>query len=194
MLIVALTGSIGMGKSTTSKMFMEAGVPVHDADQAVHDLYKEELVGEIEAAFPGSTDKHGVNRTLLSKHVVGNEIAMKTLEAIVHPAVQAKKDEFLKRAKNENHHFVILDIPLLFETGGDKKVDKIIVVSADFEIQKARVLAREGMSLEKFEAILKRQLPDEEKRKRADFIVKTDEGMDSARQQVDAIIRSLKNI
>lgn len=192
-LFIGLTGSIGMGKSTTSDMFRNLGVSVYDADAAVHDLYAGEAAPLIEARFPGTTNDQGVDRNELSKHVIGNETAMKELEAIVHPLVQKKNLEFRKRAQQNKETFAILDIPLLFETGGDKRVDGIVVVTAPADVQRKRVMSRPGMTEAKFEGILKRQLPDAEKRKRADFIVDTSQGMDVAKAQVKAIVTELNS-
>lgn len=190
-LFLGLTGSIGMGKSTTTAMFKDLGVLVYDADAAVHELYTHDAVSLIEAAFPGTTNENGVDRTKLSKYVVGNEIAMKKLETIVHPLVQEKNRSFREMATSKSVRFAILDIPLLFETGGDKRVDGIIVVTAPEEIQRQRVMARAGMTAEKFAGILQRQTPDAEKRDQADFIVDTSLGMDAARQQVKGIVDSI---
>ncbi len=191
MIKAGLTGSIGMGKSTTAEMFRDAGIPVYDADATVHALYEGEATPLIEEAFPGTTHNGKVDRALLSKHVVGNADAMKKLEMIVHPLVHAKEQEFLKSAQSNGAPIVVLDIPLLFETGGRSRVDIVIVVSANAEEQRRRVLAREGMTEEKFEAILARQVPDREKREKADFIIDTDQGFDHARDQVTKIIAEL---
>ncbi len=193
MIILGLTGSIGMGKSTTADMFRKSGIPVHDADATVHRLYTGEAVIPIEAAFPGATNPQGVDRARLSKMVVGDESAMKRLEAIIHPLVRREKEKFLHNAISRGSKLVVLDIPLLFETGGDKGVDGIVVVTAPAEIQRQRVLEREGMDKEKFEAILARQYPDEKKRTRADFIIDTSLGMESAQKAVDAIVTKVKS-
>ncbi len=191
MIKAGLTGSIGMGKSTTAEMFRDAGIPVYDADATVHALYEGEATPLIEEAFPGTTHNGKVDRALLSKHVVGNADAMKKLETIVHPLVHAKEQEFLRTSQSNGAPIVVLDIPLLFETGGRNRVDIVIVVSANAEEQKRRVLARKGMTEEKFEAILARQVPDREKREKADFIIDTDQGFDHARDQVTKIIAEL---
>ncbi|MEP0943960.1 MAG: dephospho-CoA kinase [Rhizobiaceae bacterium] len=188
-----LTGSIGMGKSTTAQMFRDLEVLVYDSDATVHALYSGEAAPLIEAAFPGSTKDGHVDRVELSKHVVGNEGAMKRLEAIVHPLVRAEELKFRQQAVDDKRPLAILDIPLLFETGGEGRVDKIIVVTAPPEIQRQRVLARDGMTSEKFEAILRRQVPDAEKRQRADYIVDTSKGMDWAQQEVAKIVASVMN-
>ena len=191
MIKAGLTGSIGMGKSTTANMFREAGVPVYDADATVHALYEGEATPLIEKAFPGTTKNDKVDRAILGSKVLGNPEAMKKLEAIVHPLVHEKEQDFLKEAKKAGSNLVILDIPLLFETGGKNRVDVIIVVSASEEEQRRRVLAREGMTEEKFEAILARQVPDAEKRKQADFVIDTGKGMQAANDQVKSIIEAL---
>ncbi len=193
MIVLGLTGSIGMGKSTTAEMFRKSGIPVHDADAAVHRLYAAEAVDPIEAAFPGTTSPKGVDRTRLSRAVVGDEAAMKRLEAIIHPLVRREKEKFLHTASAQGAGLVVLDIPLLFETGGEQSVDGIVVVTAPADIQRHRVLAREGMDVEKFEAILGRQIPDHEKRKRANFIIDTSLGMESAQNAVDAVITEVNS-
>ncbi|TWG88983.1 dephospho-CoA kinase [Mesorhizobium sp. J18] len=191
MIILGLTGSIGMGKSTTAGMFMEEGVPVHDSDATVHRLYSGAAAPLIEQAFPGTTVDGTVDRTKLSNAVLGKPEALKKLEAIIHPLVRAEADRFLAEHRNNGTPLVVLDIPLLFETGGTGRVDKIVVVTASPEVQHKRVLARPGMTEEKFEAILAKQVPDDEKRRRADFIIDTGEGMESARAAVRAIIAEL---
>ena len=194
MLILGLTGSIGMGKSTTSKMFQDEGVPVYDADAAVHALYAAggAAVEPVEAAFPGVVVDGSIDRSKLSAQVVGNPEALAKLEAIVHPLVGAHRIGFFEKAKAEGHQIVVLDIPLLFETGGEKRVDKVVVVSAPADIQRQRVLARPEMTPEKFEAILTRQTPDTEKRARADFVIDTGQGLDRARQQVRDLLTLLR--
>lgn len=174
MIRLGLTGSIGMGKSTVAAMFAEAGVPVFDSDAAVHRLQGTagQVVGAIEAAFPSTTGRGGVNRTALAEAVLGNPAALRRLEAIVHPAVAEERAAFL--TAHVSASLVVFDVPLLFETGGDRAVDKVAVVSAAAEVQRARVLARPGMTVDKLEAILARQLPDAEKRARATFIIPTD--------------------
>lgn len=192
MIILGLTGSIGMGKSTTAQMFREAGIPVHDADACVHELYSGKAASLVEDAFPGTTDERGVNRALLAKHVVGDPGAMRRLEAIIHPLVADARNEFLDSARQSGAWLAVLDIPLLFETGGDQFCDRVVVVSAPAEIQRERVLSRPQMTAEKFEAILARQMPDSQKRSRADFVVDTSSGLEDARIQVEAILRSLR--
>ncbi len=194
MLLVGLTGSIGMGKSETAKMFRDAGLPVYDADAAVHALYDVggaavEPIGE---AFPGVVKDGAIDRDALSKFVVGEGDAMKRLEAIIHPLVGKAQLDWLLEAERNGATMVILDIPLLFETGGEARVDVIVVVSAPFETQKKRVLERPGMTEEKFLGILERQTPDAEKRERADYVVDTNQGLDHARAQVADVIKALK--
>jgi dephospho-CoA kinase len=188
MIVLGLTGSIGMGKSTTAKMFVDAGVPVHDSDEAVHRLYAGKAAPLVEAAFPGTTVSGVVDRTKLGARVLGDTAALKTLETIVHPLVRADAEAFLARHRAAGAPLVVLDIPLLFETGGRNRVDKVVVVTAPADIQRTRVLARPGMSEEKLAAILAKQVPDAEKRRQADFIIDTGEGMDAARAAVGAII------
>jgi dephospho-CoA kinase len=191
MKILGLTGSIGMGKSTTARMFAEAGVPVHDSDEAVHRLYSGAVAPLVEAAFPGTMKQGSVDRIELAKRVLGKPEALKKLESIVHPLVRADADAFLALHRAAGAALVVLDIPLLFETGGGGRVDKVVVVTADAAIQRQRVLARPGMTEEKFEAILAKQVPDAEKRRQADYIIDTGEGMESARRAVSAIVAEL---
>ncbi len=195
MLVLGLTGSIGMGKSTTSAMFQAEGVPVYDSDAAVHALYAAggAAVAPVEAAFPGVVVDGAIDRARLSARVVGNSEALAKLEAIVHPLVGAHRIGFFEKAEAEGHEIVVLDIPLLFETGGEKKVDKVVVVSAPADVQRARVLARPEMTPEKFEAILARQIPDAEKRARADFVIDTGQGLEAAHQQVRDFLTLLSN-
>jgi dephospho-CoA kinase len=191
MIVLGLTGSIGMGKSATASMFAEAGVPVHDSDEAVHSLYAGKAAPLIEAEFPGAVIDGVVDRAKLAARVLGNSSALKRLEEIVHPLVRADADAFLARHRAAGTPLALLDIPLLFETGGRGRVDKVVVVSAALEIQRERVLARPGMTAEKFEAILARQMPDAEKRRLADFVVDTGHGFDAARAQVRRIVEKL---
>ncbi|WP_370200295.1 dephospho-CoA kinase [Roseibium sp.] len=191
MIRIGLTGSIGMGKSTTAKMFAAEGVPVHDADATVHALYSGRAAPLIEAAFPGTVSDGKVDRTLLSTHVLGKPEAMKKLEAIVHPLVREEEQLFLQRARADHRRIVMLDIPLLFETGGEARVDVVVVVTADAQVQRDRVLARPGMSEDRFEAILAKQMHDAEKRRRAHFLVDTGRGMEAAKRQVRAILKAL---
>jgi dephospho-CoA kinase len=194
MLIIGLTGSIGMGKSTTARFFAEEGVPVLDADATVHALYEGEAVGPIEAAFPGTSRGGRIDRDELSRRVVGDAAALKRLEAIVHPLVRAVQARFLAQAEQSGAPIAVLDIPLLFESGGDRLVDAVVVASAPEDVQRARTLGRPGMTVEKFETLLGKQLPDAEKRRRADFIVDTSQSFDSARAQVRAILQSVGKI
>ena len=191
MLKLGLTGSIGMGKSTVAAMFVDAGIPVFDADAEVHKLQGPagKVVAAIEARFPGTTGAGGVNRTALAEAVLGDDAAMKALEAIVHPAVGAERAEFLRR--HADAPLVVFDIPLLFETGGERAVDKVAVVSAAADVQRARTLLRPGMSATKFDAILVRQVPDAEKRARADFVIPTDVPLAETRAQVDRVVACL---
>ncbi len=191
MIVLGLTGSIGMGKSTTAGMFVDEGVPVHDSDAAVHRLYAGAAAPLIEARFPGTVSDGVVDRTRLASAVLSDPQAMKALEAIVHPLVRKDADDFVERNRAEGRPLVVLDIPLLFETGGMDRVDRIAVVTASAEEQRRRVLSRPGMTEEKFEAILARQVPDAEKRRRADFIIDTGNGMESAREAVRNIIEAL---
>ena len=188
MFILGLTGSLGMGKSTTARFFAEEGVPVHDADAVVHRLYEGEAVAAIEAAFPGTTGAGKVDRNKLAARVLGDAVALQRLEAIVHPLVHDAERRLLAQAQARGEKVAVLDIPLLFETGGDRRVDAVVVVSAPPEAQRARVLARPGMTVEKLETILAKQMPDAEKRRRADFVVDTSQGFDGARAQVRAIL------
>jgi dephospho-CoA kinase len=191
MFILGLTGSIGMGKSVTARLFAEAGIPVHDADAAVHRLYEGEAVPLIEAAFPGTTRDGRVDRAPLAARVLDDTAAIKRLEAIVHPLVRKSEREFLATAHASGARTVLLDIPLLFETGGDARVDAVVVVSAPPQIPRARALARPGMTPAKLAAILGKQMPDSEKRARAHFIVDSSRGVDSARAQVRGILRAV---
>lgn len=195
MIVLGLTGSIGMGKSTTAQMFVAEGVPVYDADAAVHALYARggAAVQPVEAAFPGVVVDGAVDRARLSARVVGHPEALKALEAIVHPLVGAHRAGFFKAAAKAGVDIVVLDIPLLYETGGDRTVDKVVVVSAPAELQRQRVLARPGMDAAKFEAILARQTPDADKRARADFVIDTGQGLDRARQQVRDLLTRLRS-
>lgn len=191
MIVLGLTGSIGMGKSTTAKMFVEAGVPVHDSDEAVHRLYAGKAAPVIEAEFPGTVVDGVVDRARLAAIVLKDAAAMKRLEKIVHPMVRADADAFLERSRNAGAKLAVLDIPLLFETGGRDRVDRVVVVTASAAVQSARVLARPGMTPEKFEAILARQVPDAEKRAKANYVIDTGQGMEVARRQVEAVIADI---
>lgn len=188
MRILGLTGSIGMGKSTTAKLFAEAGVPVYDADAAVHQLYEGEAAPAIEAAFPGTTANGKVDRSKLSARVVHDPAAIKQLEQIVHPMLGVSRQKFFADAEAAKAPVVVLDIPLLFETGGEKRVDAVVVVSTSPEIQRERVLARGTMDEAKLDAIIAKQTPDAEKRKRADFVVDTSHGLEPVRAQITHIL------
>ena len=193
MIILGLTGSIGMGKSTTAKLFAEAGVPVYDADATVHTLYEGEAVPAIEAAFPGTTANGKVDRNKLSARVVHDPVAMKRLEGIVHPMLGASRQKFLRDAEQSGAPVAVVDVPLLYETGGEKRVDAVVVVTTTPEIQHQRILARDNMTGEKLNAILARQLPDAEKRKRADFVVDTSHGLDPVRARIrDILVEAAK--
>lgn len=191
MWIVGLTGSIGMGKSATAAMFRELGVPVHDADAAVHRLYRGAAVGPVEAAFPGVAKDGMIDRTALGARVLNDAEAMARLEAIVHPLVHQEKEAFLAAARDRGFRLVVLDIPLLFEGSAWRTADAVAVVSANASIQRERVLARPGMTEEKFRAILDKQMPDAEKRRRAHFVIDTGRGFEAARHQVDGVVRAL---
>ena len=188
MRILGLTGSIGMGKSTTAKLFVEAGVPVYDADAAVHKIYEGEAAPAIEAAFPGTTVDGRVDRAKLSAKVVHDQAAIKQLEQIVHPMLGASRKKFLDDAEASGAPVVVMDIPLLFETGGEKRVDAVVVVSTDPATQRERILSRGTMTSEALDGILARQLPDAEKRKRADFVVDTSHGLDPVRAAIRDIL------
>ena len=192
MIVLGLTGSIGMGKSTVAGFFADAGVPVHDADAAVHRLYEGAAVAAIEAAFPGVTVDGKVDRQRLAARVLDDPAALGRLEAIVHPLVRRDEEQFLATAAAGGADVVVLNIPLLLETGGDRRSDAVAVVSAPPAVQRARVLARPGMTEAKLASILAKQMPDAEKRARADFIVDTSTDLDSTRAQIHAILRSLR--
>ena len=194
MIVLGLTGSIGMGKSTTAAMFREVGVPVHDADATVHRLYSGAAAPLIEAAFPGVVKDGVVDRKALGDRVLGDAAAIRRLEAIVHPLVREAAKAFLAQAAAQRATVAVLDIPLLFETQGEDRVDAVIVVTADAAIQRQRVLARPGMTEERFVQILARQAPDAEKRRRAHFIVDSGQGMASARRQVRDILRAVAGL
>jgi dephospho-CoA kinase len=191
MLILGLTGSIGMGKSTTANLFAEAGVPVYDADAAVHRIYQGEAAPAIEAAFPGTTVDGKVDRAKLSAKVLHDPAAIKRLEQIVHPMLGASRQKFLDDAEGSGAPVVVMDIPLLFETGGEKRVDAVVVVTTSPEAQRERIMARGTMTSEALDAILARQLPDAEKRRRADFVVDTSHGLDPVRERIRDILQQL---
>ena len=194
MFILGLTGSIGMGKSTTANFFREAGVPVHDSDAVVHRLYEGDAVGPVEAAFPGVTVEGKIDRARLAERLVGKPDAIKQLEAIVHPLVRAVSDRFVSDSASRVARVIVLDIPLLLETGGETKCDAIVVVSAPADVQRARVLKRPGMTAEKLDALLARQMSDAEKRARAHFVVDSSRSFDSARAQVHGILRAVASL
>ena len=189
--VLCLTGSLGMGKSTAAKFFAEAGVPVHDSDAVVHALYQGEAVAAIEAAFPGTTADGKVDRGKLAAKVIDDKAALARLEAIVHPLVVKARDKFLADALARSAPVVVLDIPLLFEIGGEGSCDAVVVVSAPADMQRARAFERPGMTEEKFATLLAKQVPDEEKRRRADFIVDSSRGFDYARAQVRDILEAI---
>src|SRR6476646_6445312 len=188
MFVLGLTGSLGMGKSTTARCFAEEDIPLHDADAVVHQLYEGEATPLIEAAFPGTTTGGKVDRDKLAKEVLGDAAAIKKLENIIHPLVGRAEARFLDEAARKGAAVVVLDIPLLFETGAERRCDAVVVVSAPAEVQRIRAFERPGMTEEKFEAILVKQMPDAEKRARADFVVDTSKGFDAARAQVREIL------
>jgi dephospho-CoA kinase len=193
-MLVGLTGSIGMGKSETAKMFAQLGIPVYDADAAVHRLYEKggAAVPEIAKVFPDSIKDGRVDRAVLTKHVTANKDAFKTLEQLVHPLVAQQQRAFLDEASAKGAEIVVLDIPLLFEAGGHARVDAIVVVTAPAHIQRARVLARPGMTEDKLDHILSRQTSDAEKRAKAHFVVETDKGLDHAFEQVKSVVAALE--
>lgn len=194
MFILGLTGSVGMGKSVTAQFFAEEGVPVHDADAAVHRLYEGEAVVPIEAAFPGTTAHGKVDRPKLADRVLGDPAALLKLEGIVHPLVRREEERFLAAAERSGAPVAVLDIPLLFETGAEKRCDAVVVVSAPAELQRERVMARPGMTAEKFAAILAKQMPDADKRARADFVVDSSQGLEDAHRQVREILAKIRNM
>jgi dephospho-CoA kinase len=192
MIVLGLTGSAAMGKSATAQMFAEEGVPVFDADAAVHRLYEGAAVAPVEAAFPGVTVNGRIDRERLAAKVLNNPEALKRLESIVHPLVRSVQDEFRREAEASGAPIAVLDIPLLFETGGDKRTDAVVVVTAPAEVQRARLMERPAMTVEKTDALLARQMPDAEKRKRADFVIDTSRGFDAARADVKKILDQLR--
>ncbi|SSC69456.1 unnamed protein product [Ciceribacter sp. T2.26MG-112.2] len=192
MIVVGLTGSIGMGKSTTAGLFAEQGIAVNDADIVVHELYREEAVEPIGRLFPDAVTTGVVDRSVLAENLAKNPAKFKELEAIVHPLVRKREERFLAEQRGAGADMVVLDIPLLFETAGADRVDVIVVVSCDADIQRRRVLERPGMTPEKFEMILSRQLPDAEKRRHADFVIDTGHGIEAARQQVLEVVAEIR--
>ena len=194
MFILGLTGSLAMGKSATAQMFVDEGVPLHDADAVVHRLYDGAATAAIEAAFPGTTAGGKVDRAKLGERVIGDAAAIKRLEGIVHPLVTAASAKFLAEAEKNGAPVAVLDVPLLFETGGDRRCDAVVVVSAPADLQHRRALERPGMTADKLAAILAKQMPDEEKRRRADFVVDTSQGFDHARAQVRDILQRVRTM
>ncbi len=192
MLVIGLTGSIGMGKSTAAQRFAANGIAVFDADAVVHELYESEAVAAIETAFPGSTHEGKVDRVRLAKILKDDKGALARLEAIVHPMVREKREQFLSAQKNAGAQVVVLEIPLLFETGSDKQVDVTVVVSAPADVQRSRVFERPGMSEAKFDALIANQMPDAEKRRRADFVVDTDRSIEDTGVEIDKLIAALR--
>ncbi|HKS63094.1 MAG TPA: dephospho-CoA kinase [Xanthobacteraceae bacterium] len=192
--MLGLTGSIGMGKSVTANFFREAGVPVHDSDAVVHRLYEGEAVAPVEAAFPGVTVEGRIDRGKLAERLVGRPEAIKQLEQIVHPLVRAVSDRFISENEARGSRVIVLDVPLLFETGGESRVDAVVVVSAPADVQRARVLKRSGMTPEKLDALLARQMSDADKRARAHFVVDSSRSFDSARAQVHGILRAVASL
>lgn len=192
MIVIGLTGSIGMGKTTTAGLFADEGVPVNDSDQVVHDLYRSDAVAPIAELFPDVVVDGVVDRVKLSENLAKNLAKFRDLEAIVHPLVRAREAAFLQKQRELGRSIVVLDIPLLFETGADARVDKVVVVTCEPDVQRQRVLSRPGMTEEKFALILSRQTPDAEKRARADYVVDTGHGIDMAREQVKTIVRQLR--
>ena len=192
MIVIGLTGSIGMGKTTTAKLFAEEGVPVCDSDAVVHDLYQTEAVGPIANIFPDAVKDGTVDRDRLSTILREYPAQFPALENIVHPLVRAKQDAFVEAQRGNGERFALLDIPLLFETKAEARVDAVVVVSCAAEIQRQRVLSRPGMTEEKFQMILGRQMPDGEKRKKADFLINTGRGIEDARTQVRAVLDALQ--
>jgi dephospho-CoA kinase len=193
MIVIGLTGSIGMGKSTTAKMFAEEGVPVNDADAVVHDLYRTDAVAPVGEAFPGTVRDGVIDRQELSRQLAAAPEKFPLLEAIVHPLVRQREQQFLQHHRERGSDLVLLDIPLLFEVKGQDRVDVVVVVTCDPQIQRARVLARPSMTEEKLEMILSRQIPDREKRQRADFIIDTGLGLERARDRVRQIIAAIRS-
>lgn len=191
MLVIGLTGSIGMGKSTTAQIFRDLGVPVHDADAAVHEIYRTTALEPVSQLYPEALDKDGINRTKLAAIVLADPRALKKLEDIVHPLVLEHRRKFIDAEATKGAPAVVCDVPLLFETGSDRDMDLVLVVSAPAPVQNERVMARDGMTEARFSAIMAKQLPDAEKRRRAHVVIDTGGGVDSARRQVIAFLRAL---
>lgn len=192
MIRLGLTGSIGMGKSTTARLFADAGIPTNDADAVVHELYSGEAAPLVDASFPGTMRNGVVDRQELARQLAADPTGFKTLEGIVHPLVRERERQFLEQARSAGADIVVLDIPLLFEAKAESRVDKIVVVSCDPQIQRSRVLARPNMTEEKFDMILSRQMSDAEKRSRADYVIDTGLGIETARERVNEIIAELR--
>lgn len=192
MIVLGLTGSAGMGKSATARMFAEEGVPVFDADATVHEIYAGDAAPLVEAEFPGVTVAGKIDRERLAAKVLNDPAALKKLEAIVHPLVRKAQQDFRAQAEKDGAPISVLDIPLLFETGGDQRVDAVVVVTAPADVQRARLMERPGMTEEKMTSLLARQMPDSEKRRRADFLIDTSRGFDAARSDVRKILRQLR--
>lgn len=193
MIVIGLTGSIGMGKSTTAAMFAERGIPVTDSDAIVHRLYRGAAVKPVAALFPEAVVDGAIDRDRLAAHVLNDPEALRRLEAVVHPLVRAEQDRFVAEARAAGSTMAVIDIPLLFETGAETRVDRVVTVTADADIQRARVMARPGMTEEKFRSILARQIPDSLKRERADFVIDTGHGLADAERQVEAVIAAMSN-
>lgn len=191
MLIIGLTGSIGMGKTATADIFRRLGVPVHDSDRAVHELYRGELIEPLRQAFPSAVSAAGVDRQALGQIVLNDAAAMRRLEAIVHPRASAHRRAFVADRRRSGARIVVCDVPLLFEVGSSISVDVILVVSAPSAVQKSRVMARPGMTQARFDAIMRKQIPDDEKRRRAHAVIETGRGHEAARRQVASLLRSL---
>lgn len=191
MILLGLTGSVGMGKSTTAAMFAARGVPVFDSDAVVHRLYSGTAVAAVEEAFPGVSRGGTIDRKALSQRVLDDGEAMKRLEAIVHPLVRTERKRFAAASRKAGAALVVFDVPLLYETGGDGEVDAVVLVSAPLAVQKARVMMRPGMTEARFAAILAKQMPDAEKRRRARFVIETGSGLEEAERQVDAVMATL---
>ena len=192
--MIGLTGSIASGKSTTAAIFARRGVPVHDADAVVHRLYRGAAVSQVEAAFPGITNEGAVDRARLAERVIGDEAALARLEAIVHPLVRESENAFLTRERAKGSRLVLIDVPLLFETAQAERVDVIVVTSVDAETLRKRVLARPGMSESRLAAILRRQMPDSDKRRLAHFVIDSRNGVDAAEREVVAILAALATL
>jgi len=195
MIVLGLTGSVGMGKSTTARMFRDAGVPVWDADAAVHGLYARggAAVAPVEAAFPGVVRDGAVDRQALADRAHGDPAVFERLEAIVHPLVRADREAFLAQAEADGHDVAVLDIPLLYETGAEDQVDAVVVVTAPAAVQRERVLSRPGMDQARLSVLLQRQTPDAEKRARADFVIDTSLGLESARARVRTVLEAVRS-